>query len=243
MANRQLLYAREPVGGAAGESTRDYLSQAVLASNYVATENRIGLVPYFVSGPLGRQGWIGWAGAMLHVAAWLCAVIFDMISAGHIHGDDSPGARTYNVWGSISIWIGLGVLILMTVLHASKILQVPEGGCPPFIMTLFIGGAQISLLLTLLQMLELGSGGSNDFFFVNSSLTVQEQKDERTAVRNTLVWSMIAKVYIVNFLKNNQEWAGPAEELKKQAIVEKKSPVQEIPAFKRSNTAAYAAGV
>lgn len=205
MANRHLLYAREPIGSAAG----------AYAASFERPQEDVGIVPYFVSGPLARQGWVGFLGAALHVVAWILAVVFDSISAGFIHGDDSPGARTYNVWGTISIWIGLGVLLFMTVLHASGIFKTPEGGCPPFIMTLFIGGAQISLLLTLLQMLELGSGGSNDFFFVNSSLTVQEQKDERTAVRNTLVWAMIAKVYIVNFLKNNQEWAGPAEALKK----------------------------
>jgi hypothetical protein len=213
MANRHLLYAHEPIGGAAA---RDYAARSVVAANYERKADATGIVPYFVSGPLGRQGWIGFLGALLHVAAWLCAVLFDMISAGFIHGDDSPGARTYNVWGSITIWIGLGVLLLMTVLHAANIFKTPEGGCPPFLMTLFIGGAQISLLLTLLQMLELGSGGSNDFFFVNTTLTMTEQRDERTAVRNTLVWAMISKVYIVNFLKNNQEWAGPAEALKQE---------------------------
>jgi hypothetical protein len=214
MANRHLLYAHEPIGGAATKEGRAYVSKALTRTAYARKEETVGIVPYFVSGPLARQGWIGFFGAILHVAAWLCAVLFDVIGAGFIRGDDSPGARTYNVWGSISIWIGLGVLLVMTGLHASGLFQTPEGGCPPFIMTLFIGGAQVSLLLTLLQMLELGSGGSNDFIFINTSLTVHEQMDERTAVRNTLVWSMIAKVYIVNFLKNNQEWAGPAEALK-----------------------------
>ena len=205
MATRPILYT-QPVGGA--------------AAAYERKEGNRGLVPYFVSGPLSRRGFVGWFGTILHVAAWLLAAVFDFISAGYIHGDDAPGARTYNLYGMLAMLIGLGVLLAVTVLHFFKLYQVPEGGAPPFLMTLFIGGAQISLLLTILQMIMMGNGDtSTDFYFVNTTMTATEQADERTAVRNMLVWAMIAKVYIVQFLKNNQEWAGPAVALKEDADI------------------------
>ena len=82
-------------------------------------------------------------------------------------------------------------------------------------MTLFIGGAQISLILTILQMIaSAGSPGSDFFNYPNSTVTVKEQKDYRESQRQLMVISMVMKVYIVQFLKNNQEWAGPADALK-----------------------------
>jgi hypothetical protein len=66
-----------------------------------------------------------------------------------------------------------------------------------------------------------GSPGSDSEFwnYPNSTsvTTVTEQKDWRNAQRGLMVWSMLSKVYIVQFLKNNQEWAGPAEALKNEA--------------------------
>ena len=38
-----------------------------------------------------------------------------------------------------------------------------------------------------------------------------------------LVWSIMAKFYVIGFLKNNQEWAGPANELKK-LVAESEQP-------------------
>ena len=49
-------------------------------------------------------------------------------------------------------------------------------------------------------------------------VTDTEKKDWRNAQRGLMTWSMLCKVYVVQFLKNNQEWAGPAGELKKQSV-------------------------
>lgn len=80
-------------------------------------------------------------------------------------------------------------------------------------MSLFIGGAQISLILTILSMIASTGGVNSEYFYVNTTLTSEEQKDERAAQRNLLVWSMLCKVYVVQFLKNNQEVCLPVPSL------------------------------
>ena len=206
MAARQVLYsATTPLEGAA---TRAKFEKGA--------EER-GIVPYFVSGPLSRKGMmVGFLGTVLHVAAWLMAVIFDSIIGAAIKSDQSPGAFTYWLYGFLCLLIGFVALVGVTGYHAISAPEnkIPEGGAPPFLMSLFIGGAQISLALTLLTMIASASQTNSDYYWVNASLTVKEQEDERNAQRNLLVWTMLCKFYIVQFLKNNQEWAGPAESLK-----------------------------
>lgn len=153
---------------------------------------------------------------MLHVAAWLCAIIFDIVLVTKIDSTNAPGAFTFWIWGFVTLLIGFAVLLTATLVHAvsSEERKFAEGGAPPFMMTLFIGGAQISLTLTILQMIATLNGIDSDYLWINETLV---RKDELAFLRNLLVWTMICKVYIVQFLKNNQEWAGPANELKKQA--------------------------
>ena len=210
MPNQVLYSATTPLDGAA---TRAKFEKGA--------EER-GLVPYFVSGPLSRKGMlVGFIGTVLHVAAWLMAVIFDIILVATINQDQSPGAFTYWLWGFIALMVGFVALLGVTIFHAFSAPEnkIPEGGAPPFLMSLFIGGAQISLILTILQMIASTGTPGNDSEFWNypnstSVTTVQEQKDWRNAQRGLMVIAMLSKVYIVQFLKNNQEWAGPAEALK-----------------------------
>ena len=217
MAQRQVLYAATvPIEGAALSKT-----------SYEVSKGERGLVPYFVSGPLSRSGMVGFVGTFLHVIVWILAVLFDIIIGAAINQDQSPGAFTYWLWGFLTLLIGFIALLSVTIWHAvsSPANKIPEGGAPPFLMTLFIGGAQISLILTILQMIaSTGTPGHGSEFwnYPNSTsvTTVTEEKDWRNAQRGLMVWSMLCKVYIVQFLKNNQEWAGPAGELKKQVAAE-----------------------
>ena len=160
---------------------------------------------------------VGFLGTILHVAAWVMAVIFDIIIGAAIDQDNSPGAFTYWLWGFLALLIGFVALVSVTIWHAisSPANKIPEGGAPPFLMSLFIGGAQISLLLTLLQMVASTgqpglADGHNDFNnYPNGTVTIKEQKDYRNAQRGLMVISMICKVYVVQFLKNNQECKFP----------------------------------
>jgi len=176
------------------------------------------------SGPLSRGTYVfGLVGTVLHVAAWVVALIYDILLGFEIKQDQSPGAWTYWIWGTIALGIGLAGILVTTLLHVVAFctdgkwgLIYPEGGAPPWMMTVFIGGAQISLILTILQMIaSTGSPGSDFFNYPNETVTLQEQKDYREQQRNFMVVSMVMKLYIVQFLKNNQEWAGPAAELTK----------------------------
>jgi hypothetical protein len=169
---------------------------------------------------------VGFVGTALHVAAWLCAVIFDMILFSQINYEKTPGAFTFCLWGFVSLVIGFVALVGVTLMHAfsSENTKIPEGGAPPFLMTMFIGGAQISLILTILQliaMLTVPKDADSAYVWIDmSALADGETRDDKiNALRNLNVWTMISKVYIVQFLKNNQEWAGPANELKKQAAI------------------------
>lgn len=155
---------------------------------------------------------------MLHVAAWVCAVVFDIMLFTKIDSDKAPGAFTYWFWGFIPLCTGLAVLLGTTIVHAlsGQDSKIPEGGAWPFLMTMFIGGAQISLTLTILQMIATLDNDNSDFLYINAALTDTEKADKIATMRELLVWTMLSKVYIVQFLKNNQEWAGPANELKKQ---------------------------
>lgn len=163
---------------------------------------------------------VGFIGTLLHVVAWALAVVFDLIIGTQINSDQSPGAWTYWLWGYVALLVGFVALLAVTIWHAVSAPEnkIPEGGAPPFLMTLFIGGAQISLLFTILQMIaSTGSPGSNEFWsYPNSTtvVTVEEQKDWRNAQRQFMVLSAMMKVYVVGFLQNNQAWAGPAEALK-----------------------------
>lgn len=69
------------------------------------------------------------------------------------------------------------------------------------------------------QLNDEGKVDNNNFLYINdTALTGTEtRQDKINAMRNLLVWTMLSKAYIVQFLKNNQEWAGPANELKKVA--------------------------
>ena len=158
---------------------------------------------------------MGFIGTLLHVVAWLMAVIFDIIVGASIKTEQSPGAFTYWLWGFIALLVGFVSLLGVTIFHALSTPEnkIPEGGAPPFLMSLFIGGAQISLILTILSMIASTGGVNSEYFYVNTTLTAEEAKDERAAQRNLLVWSMLCKVYVVQFLKNNQEVCLPIPSL------------------------------
>ena len=213
MPQQTTIYsASTPVGGAA---TRAKFKNG--------TEKR-GLVPYFVSGPLSRKGMlIGFVGTILHVACWVLALLFDIIAAGMINEDKSPAAWTFWLWGLITLLIALVALLGTTVWHmlANSDNKIPEGGAPPFLMSLLIGGAQVSLLCTLLNLVHSGNADNIGAFVAYNGtgddavkMTGKDLDDANNNWRNLNVWSMIFKVFVVQFLRNNQEWAGPAEAVK-----------------------------
>ena len=135
---------------------------------------------------------VGLLGTVLHVAAWVMAIVFDLITGVAINSEQSPGAFTYWLWGFTTLLVGFVALVSVTLWHAisDPANKIPEGGAPPFLMSLFIGGGQISLTLTVLQMIaSAGATGSGFDLQANSSLTGTERDDERNAQRQLMVWS------------------------------------------------------
>jgi hypothetical protein len=219
MANRAFLYSAgpDPIGG--------FMKADNNPAPVGAAAKKQGLfcgrtLPYFCSGPGSRHytALSGLIGTVLHVLAWLLAAFSDFFYiAPKIDEDLSPGAYTYWAWGVSALSVGLAGIVLCGVLHMFRIggIEFPEGAAPPWLMTLFIGGAQLSLLLTVLQMIATSQGIENDFFHYEGTLTVTEQKDARGELRNWLVISAAAKLYVMQFLQNNQAWAGPANDMTK----------------------------
>ena len=170
---------------------------------------------------------LGVIGGLLHLAAWIVAIVFDAVSEQKINQDESPGSMTYWQAGFIPLTIALGVLLAWSILHAIafclptnyyfNLFYIEEGGAAPWLMTSLIAGVHISILFTILQMIgTMGAFGTDYNNYMGSELSVKEQKDFREEQRMYLVLSLIAKVYVVNFLRNNQEWAGPAAKLKSE---------------------------
>lgn len=191
-----------------------------------------GRVPYFVSGPLhAKYSIVGVVGALLHVSAWLCAIAFDIAVYTQMDVDMSPIPFTMWMYGFIAIMIGFIILLLVTVYHffSAPENRIPEGAAPPSLMTLFIGGAHISLIFSILQLINNVSNGASSFDSTITSnatllhiptnntlsLSVHPPSDAHLHIFRLTAFSMIFKLYIVQFLRNNQEWAGPADELKK----------------------------
>jgi len=205
-----ILYASTPIEG-----------KALTRANYeLSVENR-GMVPYFVSGPLARHGSVGYFGTLLHVGSWITALVFDICIAYQLNTEHSPAAYTLWLYGFISLLIGMIILLVITVIHyfSRPQYRIPEGGLPPFLMTLFIGGAQISLVFSVVQLMLAGNGTEGVYFnFPNGTTAPQDKEDYQLNLVRLTAFAMIFKIYIVQFLRNNQEWAGPANELKKIAM-------------------------
>lgn len=81
------------------------------------------------SGPLHREnGFVGFVGVILHVAAWVMAVIFDIIIGAAIDQTNSPGAFQYWYWGFIALMVGFLALVSVTIAHSvTDMFKIPEG--------------------------------------------------------------------------------------------------------------------
>ncbi len=163
---------------------------------------------------------IGFIGTILHVASWLLALVFDIVASTMIHPEHSPTSYAFWLWGLITLLVALVVLAVVTIWHMltpNADNKIPEGGAPPFLMTLMIGGAQISLILTILNLVPGHHDGwlAYDGTGENASGLTGDDKDKKFGeFRTMLILSVIFKVYCVQFLRNNQEWAGPAKAYK-----------------------------
>lgn len=214
MASTRLLQAAVPIGG----------KMLVRADYEVDVANR-GWVPYFVSGPMSRQGSIGYWGALIHVACWITAMILDIVIMNLLDYTHAPGLSTLWMYSFISLMVGLVSVVLISGYHfcSRSETRIPEGGLPPFLMTLFTGGAAISAIFSVLQIVMVGGSGEESFYFHFDNTTApynsfNDKKHFQTALLELTGFSVMFKVYVCHFLQNNLVWAGPANELEKLTV-------------------------
>jgi hypothetical protein len=175
-----------------------------------------GIVPYFVSGPLHREiGLFGALGATLHVAAWIVALVMDIMLLGKIDGGKDSDAVAYDfiLASFVPLIVGLAVIVLTTLLHAlTDTYKVPEGGLPPFMMTIITGGAVACLIFAFL-LVQYPSAGLYGYTKHSTAATPDLKKaaDFSEAFRRLALWGLLAKIFIVQFVQNNQIWASGAD--------------------------------
>ena len=129
------------------------------------------LVPTFVDAFLAHKGkltcWeelIGWIGAVAHVAVWVTACIMSTRLYHDVYRLADNGAvpvtRILMLTGNISLWIGLGTVVVISLFHiiselmglatdgANKIMA-GRGLIPPVPMSLMVTALKSSVLVTL----------------------------------------------------------------------------------------------
>ena len=209
MPQTRLLYSASiPVSGAA--------SRAVEKTGF--EKKGFSMVPYFVDAVLANGGMmIGFLGAILHVSCWLLAVLFDALLAPKIDRDHSPATYAFWLFGLIALGVALAFVVGTAIWHACA---YPEnkvfiGGAPPVLMTVIVGGAQISMILTFINLIQLGSSTAGGFVPMLNSTDVLTGADEiKTAMnefRDLVIGSLIFKLFVIAFLRQNQIYAGPAK--------------------------------
>ena len=189
---------------------------------------RIISLPLFVrsvSGPLHREvGLIGALGATLHVAAWVVALVLDIILLTKIDGSKTTDEVHYDYWltSFVVLIIGLVIVVVATLLHATKIMVVKEGGFAPFLMTAMTGGALIGIIFTYLLMTNSAAGLHKGLKAGTDAIAdgkTAEEAAEKVAdfakeFRRLALWALLARVYIWQFIYNNQWYATISEKLR-----------------------------
>ena len=204
MTTKVLYSASLPVQGARAEE----LAAAGLSRNRYGDD---GLVPYFVSGPLHRKfGIVGIIGSLLHICAWIAAVVLDILLLQKIKPADDTDKVAYDIFlgAFLPFVIAFGLVVITTVLHATKVAIVPEGGYPPFAMTFVTGGAMVTVIYQFMLVQMIPSTLSKYVAETDAG----KQADYIDEWRRLAMWGLILKVFVFQFVRNNCQWAGPAEE-------------------------------
>ena len=169
-------------------------------------------------GPLHRDvGLIGALGATLHVAAWIIALVMDILVVSKLDGGKTTDAIHYDYWLAtfIPLVVGLAVVVVTTLMHALTTMKVPEGGMvrpcpparapnpsthepvlvpcviqPPFLMTAMTGGSIICVIFTYLLLTSSVMG----LHKYTEETDVDKKADFAEQFRRFAIWSLLAKV-------------------------------------------------
>lgn len=207
-----------------------------------------GFVPYFVSGPLSRNTNVwGAVGTLLHVGAWIAGIVVDffMIRGQFRTTEDEQASWDkvmYDYWlfgylpyvFALLVVIGATLFHIMAKLGKMEMCLIKEGEFPPYAMTFVTSGVLISIFFFFLMLMAGGpASGYCKTFDAGSDPKVCTANTDENAYsgnefddlgiqwRRTVSWSIVFKFFVFQFLRNNQEWAGPADAIK---AMEAKAP-------------------
>lgn len=167
-ANLAPLYQK--AASTAGAATRDSLEKD---SKRFKDAMQIGLVPYFVSGPLSKKfNIIGILGAFAHVVSWLLIVALDgainMNIVAKKEHQSTADKVAYDLWlfGFIPVFLAFLIVVLSTGLHMLAYVMVgkktkseamtsmwprflvAEGLFPPVLMSIITSALTVSILFS-----------------------------------------------------------------------------------------------
>ncbi len=180
------------------------------------------IVPYFVSGPLDYESSgvnvVGYVGAFLHVAAWVVALVLDIMLLTRLKPSEATDKHHFDYWlaAFIPLVVGLTTVLGATIIHRCTSMKVPAGLFPPFLMTAITGGALITVIFTYLLMTSSpaglhGAGKALADAVADGDCTdaagCDKVVDWTTYFTRLALWSLLCKVYIWQFLYNNQIYA------------------------------------
>ena len=92
------------------------------------------------------------------------------------------------IYGMVILAVGLGFVVLSTIVHMASKYGIQPGGMPPALIAVITAGVTLSQLFAFLSLLK------------HTQLTdVAHQKD----LRHFLIWGLVSKMYVSAVLRNN----------------------------------------
>ena len=175
-------------------------------------------VPYIVSGPIA-DGFVilGSLGAVLHVLAWIFALVTDVLTLTESKYDNSGGAVAQLIMTVLSFVFLLGVWVWHLILFCTGKNGIPDGMIPPSILSFITGPVLISTVFSFLYLQggesPTDSGANWGWFHMgNGTITVPEDNAAAQTMRWYAILGFISKAMIMTFLKNNIRWGGSASD-------------------------------
>jgi len=195
------------------------------------------IIPYIVSGAIADNFIIlGSIGAVLHVFAWIFAIVTDVLTALDTGG--AGGAVAQLIMTLLAFVFLVIVWVWHLVLYCTKGTGIPDGMIPPSILSFITGPVLISLIFSFLylQMAEF-SGTTSAWFDINGQAAAANapaspppppappaepvsrmlsETGEMTDLQATSRWyailGLISKAMVYTFLQTNIRWGGSASD-------------------------------
>lgn len=161
------------------------------------------LVPYIVSGALSRKySIVGVTGGLAHVGLWVAALVLNIMVVTTATSADQGHFYELAMMSTIFTSVGLGLVIVTTLLHAAGIYRLAPGGGPAILLASITGSVFASTALVFLSLTSVDNDPKSYWPNITGALST-EQTDEHAAVRSTLTWLFLVYLVLQEVLKMN----------------------------------------